>query len=196
MLKNLSTVMSRLLYLSGILALVTLATQCSAEDDNDAPKSKPIPVQTKAPDQPMKKVEKTDAEWREQLTPEQYRITRQAGTERPGGDVYKQFKKQGKGTYFCVACGNKLFHSNTKFDSGCGWPSFYDPADAEGITEKEDASLGMARVEVVCSKCDAHLGHVFRGEGHDVPTDARYCINGIALLFVPAKGEEPAKPSE
>lgn len=172
------------------LVLTLMSAQCSAEEG-----AQPIPEKSEAPKQPMEKVEKSEAEWREKLTPEQYRITREAGTERPGGEVYKQFKKQGKGTYFCVACGNKLFHSNTKFDSGCGWPSFYDPADAEGIVEKEDHALGMTRVEVVCSKCDSHLGHVFRGEGHNVPNDTRYCINGTALLFVPAEAAGEQKDS-
>lgn len=129
------------------------------------------------------------------LTPEQYRITREAGTERAFGPAYKEFKAQGAGSYFCVCCGAKLFDSATKFDSGCGWPSFYDPATAEGVKEKKDVSLGMVRIEVVCAKCDAHLGHVFDGEGFKTPTDRRYCINAVAMLFVP-KGEDGAKSGE
>ncbi|WP_033367997.1 peptide-methionine (R)-S-oxide reductase MsrB [Rubritalea marina] len=145
----------------------------------------------KAPKQPTAKVEKTDAEWKAQLTPEQYRIARQDGTERPNGDVYKQFKKQGAGTYYCAGCGAKLFSSKEKFDSRCGWPSFYDPANAENVKTKVDMTAGMVRTEVLCAVCDAHLGHVFTGEGFSTPTDKRYCINGTVLTFVPdAQAEE------
>ena len=150
-----------------------------------------------APAPPMEKVTRTEGEWKKLLTPEQFRVTREAGTERPFGDAYKEFKKQGEGTYFCVCCGNKLFTSKEKFDSGCGWPSFYDPATATGVKEKPDHSLGMVRVEVVCSKCDAHLGHVFEGEGFKTPTDRRFCINAVALRYVPAGAErEKAAPAE
>jgi peptide-methionine (R)-S-oxide reductase len=142
------------------------------------------------PAEPSAKVEKTDEEWKKELTPEQYRILRQAGTERAHGDVYKEFKHQGAGTYHCAGCGALLFSSKEKFDSGCGWPSFYDPAKAQNVKTKRDISGGMIRVEVVCAKCDGHLGHVFEGEGFNTPTDKRYCINGGGLVFVPAKGEE------
>lgn len=145
-----------------------------------------------APPPPMEKVTRTEEEWKKQLTPEQYRVSRQAGTERPFGDAYKEFKKQGAGTYFCVCCGNKLFTSKEKFDSGCGWPSFYDPATATGVKEKRDDSLGMVRVEVVCSKCDAHLGHVFEGEGFKTPTDRRFCINAAALRYMPEEDKKAA----
>jgi len=148
-------------------------------------------VAEEPPPQPMEKVSKTSEEWRRLLTAEQYRVTRQAGTERPHGPAYKEFKAQPAGTYFCICCGAKLFESSAKFDSGCGWPSFYDPATAEGIKEKKDLTLGMVRIEVVCAKCDSHLGHVFDGEGFDTPTDRRYCINAVALRFVPrGEGEE------
>ncbi len=142
-----------------------------------------------APSQPTEPVKKTDEEWREQLSPEQFRVTRRAGTERPFGALYEQFKRQGVGAYHCVCCGAKLFTSETKFDSGCGWPAFYDPATATGIHEKPDHSGGMVRTEVVCAKCDAHLGHVFDGEGFATPTDRRYCINAVAMRFVLA-GED------
>ncbi|MFM7180669.1 MAG: peptide-methionine (R)-S-oxide reductase MsrB [Verrucomicrobiales bacterium] len=143
-----------------------------------------------APPPPMEKVTRTEDEWKKQLTPEQFRVTRQAGTERPFGDAYKSFKAQGEGTYYCVCCGNKLFTSKQKFDSGCGWPSFYDPATATGVKEKRDDSLGMTRIEVVCSKCDAHLGHVFEGEGFKTPTDRRFCINAASLRYVAAGDEK------
>lgn len=148
-----------------------------------------------APTQPTERVKKTDEQWRELLSPEQYRVTRRAGTERPFGALYEQFKRQGVGAYHCVCCGAKLFTSDTKFDSGCGWPAFYDPATATGIREKPDHSGGMVRTEVVCAKCDAHLGHVFDGEGFATPTDRRYCINAVAMRFVPA-GEDAGDGGE
>lgn len=137
------------------------------------------------PKQPTAVVKKTDAEWKKLLTAEQYRIARKAGTEAPHGAVYKQWKKQAAGTYYCVACNAELFHSSTKFDVRCGWPAFYDGSKHENIKTKEDLSGGRKRVEVLCAKCDAHLGHVFEGEGFNTPTDKRYCINGIVLTFVP-----------
>ena len=127
------------------------------------------------------KVQKTDAEWRAQLTPEQYRITRQHGTERafssPDFDLSK------KGTYRCVCCERPLYRSETKFNSGTGWPSFYAPIEAEAVTKHEDRSYGMSRVEIRCADCDAHLGHVF--PDGPPPTGLRYCMNGVALTFAP-----------
>ena len=137
------------------------------------------------PPTPMEKIARTPDEWKKLLTPEQYRVTREAGTEPAFGEAYHAFKQQGRGSYFCVCCGNLLFTSTTRFDSGCGWPSFYDPASAGGIVERKDSSRGMDRVEVLCAKCDAHLGHVFAGEGFNTPTDRRFCINAAALRFVP-----------
>ncbi|MBI3879598.1 MAG: peptide-methionine (R)-S-oxide reductase MsrB [Verrucomicrobia bacterium] len=143
------------------------------------------------PTQPTAAVAKTDDEWRAQLTPEQYQVLRKAGTERPFGKVYEEFKQQGGGTYFCAGCGAELFSSDHKFDSHCGWPSFYDPANAKNVRTLEDHSFGSVRIEVRCAVCDGHLGHVFKGEGFKTPTDQRYCINGVALKFVP---KEKAKP--
>lgn len=150
-------------------------------------------VRTEKPSESTGKVVKSDTEWKKELTPAQYEILRQAGTERPNGAVYQQFKHQGKGTYHCAGCKALLFSSDQKFDSGCGWPSFYDPAKAENVVLKKDISLGMVRTEVVCAVCGGHLGHVFEGEGFKTPTDQRYCINGGGLVFVPAKETAPAK---
>lgn len=164
---------------------------CSAGDQ----KKSAMETSKEAPAEPAEKVVKTDAEWKKQLSPEQYHILREAGTERPNGEIYKEFKKQGEGAYHCAGCDALLFSSKEKFDSGCGWPSFYDPAKAENVVTRKDTSLGTVRTEVICAKCDGHLGHVFEGEGFDTPTDKRYCINGVGLKFVPAKKETAAPPA-
>ena len=167
-------------------------------DDSAKGGDKIIEVLDKAPEQPKEEVVRTEEEWKKILTPEQYRILRQEGTERANGKVYDEFKKQGAGTYYCAGCDAELFTSNEKFDSRCGWPSFYDPAKAKNVKYKTDFHLGYARTEVRCKVCDGHLGHVFEGEGFDTPTDKRYCINGTVLKFVPATEgkDEKAKSAE
>ena len=121
----------------------------------------------------------TDAQWRERLNPEEYRVLRQAGTEAPHVGEYTDTTTEG--VYSCRACGEELFRSTEKFDAHCGWPSFFSPLAKDKIIEKEDLSLGMRRVEVLCANCGSHMGHVFEGEGFNTPTDLRYCINSIAL---------------
>ncbi len=134
------------------------------------------------------KVDKTDEEWRTQLSPEEYQVLRQAGTERPFTGEYTDHKEVG--VYTCRACDAELFRSEHKFDSHCGWPSFFTPLAGEAVVEIEDRSLGMVRVEVRCASCDSHLGHVFEGEGYGTPTDLRYCINSISLRHVPADEDD------
>jgi peptide-methionine (R)-S-oxide reductase len=129
-------------------------------------------------------VEKTDAQWREELSPEEYRVLRQAGTERPYTGEY--WDTHTRGVYKCRACGTELFTSNEKFDSHCGWPSFWAPLAEGTVRYIHDRTLGMERVEVRCATCDSHLGHVFDGEGYGTPTDQRYCINSVSLQLVPA----------
>jgi len=124
-------------------------------------------------------VQKSDAEWREQLTRDEYAVLRKAGTERPFVGEYTDTKTEG--VYSCRACGAELFRSTEKFDSHCGWPSFFAPLAEDRVEYISDRTLGMVRTEVRCAACGSHLGHVFEGEGYDTPTDQRYCVNSISL---------------
>lgn len=168
-------------------ALTWLVCACTAEKQHQTSMESPPAGKTGAAS--PENLPKTEEEWRQVLTPEQFYILREAGTERPFGETYEEFNRQGAGTYHCGGCDAELFSSNEKFDSHCGWPSFYDPSNAKNVVSRPDYSGGMLRTEVNCAVCGGHLGHVFQGEGFDTPTDLRYCINGVALKFVPAAGE-------
>jgi peptide-methionine (R)-S-oxide reductase len=129
----------------------------------------------------MEKIIKSDADWREQLTPEQYNVTRKGGTERAFTGPF--WDEKASGTYHCICCDAPLFSSDTKFDSGTGWPSYFAPLSPDAVSEHEDRGLFMRRTEIKCARCDAHLGHVFN-DGPK-PTGLRYCMNGTAMQFVP-----------
>jgi peptide-methionine (R)-S-oxide reductase len=133
----------------------------------------------------MDKAQLTEAEWKQRLTPEEYRVLRQAGTEAPFTGEYTDTKTEG--VYRCRACGAELFRSDAKFESHCGWPSFYQPTGDDAVVLIEDRSFGQVRTEVRCGACDSHLGHVFEGEGYAVPTGQRWCINSVSLTLEPAR---------
>ena len=128
-------------------------------------------------------VEKTDSQWREQLSAEEYAVLRLAGTERPFTGEYTETRT--RGVYRCRACAAELFSSEAKFDAHCGWPSFFTPMAGDAVELREDASAGRVRTEVLCASCGSHLGHVFEGEGYQTPTDQRWCINSVSLTLEP-----------
>ena len=173
------------------IALLTLPCICLVMCSSNRRNSSDEPVATQGPaaTQVDKKggnmndtIRKSEEEWKKELTPEQYRVLREKGTERPFTGEYE--KNWSKGTYVCAACGNVLFHSDTKFDAGCGWPSFYREAAKGHIIEHADYSLGMRRTEIICARCGGHLGHVF--DDGPKETGLRYCVNSVSLKFIPA----------
>ncbi|MFC4374596.1 peptide-methionine (R)-S-oxide reductase MsrB [Nocardia halotolerans] len=133
---------------------------------------------------PTPRIQLTPQQWKTKLDPQEYAVLREAATERPFVGEYTDTKTEG--VYTCRACDAELFRSTEKFDSHCGWPSFFDPADSDAVILRSDDTLGMRRVEVLCANCHSHLGHVFEGEGYPTPTDQRYCINSIALRLQPS----------
>ena len=167
-------------------ALLTLTAAATFVAAQTAPKSGDTPAQTKTV---ADKVTRTKAEWRRRLSPEQFHVLREQGTERAGTGKYDAFK--GHGVYRCAGCDLPLFSSNTKFDSGTGWPSFYQPLNKNRVRTRTDRDGGMTRTEVICSRCDGHLGHVF----NDGPksTGLRYCMNSVALAFRAAEEQKPGK---
>ena len=183
--------MNKLVKYCVLILIVSLLQQCSYSQGNSSEK-KSVNMDTVKKNNPVystsnkAKVEMTDEEWKKILPADVYQIARQKGTERPYTSIFDNFKETG--TFYCAACGNPLFKSDAKFDSGCGWPSFYEPINKESIIYTPDNTHGMSRTETQCGRCKAHLGHVF--EDGPPPSGLRYCINGVVLDFAKAKEAE------
>jgi len=183
--------MNKLVKYCVLIMIVSLLQQCSYSQGNSSEK-KSVNMDTVKKNNPVystsnkAKVEMTDEEWKKILPADVYQIARQKGTERPYTSIFDNFKETG--TFYCAACGNPLFKSDAKFDSGCGWPSFYEPISKESIIYTPDNTHGMSRTETQCGRCKAHLGHVF--EDGPPPSGLRYCINGVVLDFAKAKEAE------
>ncbi len=183
---RINTIFASLLLAVSVAANLACRSEVSsARSDNVVEQVSPMPAPSAkaftAADNEFdgKKIEKTDAEWQAQLTPEQYHVLREEGTERAFSGEYDKNKESGD--YHCAACGLKLFSSKTKFDSGTGWPSFYEPVLKKNVIEKEDREFGVVRTEVECARCGSHLGHVF--DDGPKPTGLRYCMNSLSLKF-------------
>ena len=171
---------------SALIALAALAA-CGSSPAADPTPSPKEPVMNSTDPLPVFPVTKTDEEWKKLLTPEQYATLREKATERAGTGQYDKFSQ--KGTYVCAACGAELFTSDTKFEAGCGWPSFYAAKAGDKVLLVQDDSLGMTRTEVLCAHCGSHLGHLF-DDSPQTPTGERFCINSVALKFIPASGAD------
>jgi methionine-R-sulfoxide reductase len=169
---------ARLAAFLGALSLVALAGCSSGVAESNA---MPAPQLPSRPD----RIVLTEAEWKQRLSPEQFQILRRGGTERPFCEAYLEAREHGAGTYHCAGCDLDLFVSDSKFNSGTGWPSFFQPAAKDRVDERSDNSHGMVRTEILCARCGGHLGHVF--EDGPRPTGLRFCVNGSALVFKPAK---------
>ena len=180
---NRRTFLTSSIMFTGLVALSGLScASASAVNENltvATPDKLPVDDKDKLP---FEKIVKTDAEWKKQLTPEQYNVARKAGTEAPYSSPLNNVHD--KGTFVCVCCDLPIFSSETKFDSGTGWPSFYQTINKVNVQEKTDKTLSETRTEVLCARCDAHLGHVF--DDGPKPTGLRYCMNGVAMKFVKA----------
>lgn len=183
--------MNKIVKYSAILIIASMLQQCSYSQNNNSSK-KSTSMDSDKKNNPVystsdtSKVELTNDEWKKILPADVYQIARQKGTERPYTSIFDKFKEVG--TFYCAACGNPLFKSDSKFDSGCGWPSFYEPISKESIIYTPDNTHGMSRTETQCGRCKAHLGHVF--EDGPPPTGLRFCINGVVLDFAKAKEAE------
>lgn len=186
--QNETTTMTKLCFSLSVFALTALAAGCGASQTNVFNTATNAPAQHQTVNM-SDKVIKSEDEWKKTLTPEQYHVLRQKGTERAFTGKYWNTKDPG--TYRCAGCDEELFVSDTKFDSGCGWPSFYAPNSTNKITEVEDRSHFMVRTEVLCSKCGGHLGHVF--DDGPKPTGLRYCINSASIKFEPKTAGENKK---